>query len=227
VNKQSQTTEVNPPSSLPIGFNPTHVLEDCGVPSRFACMQLKQMEFEIAGSDKKRHLKWEGGFILSGMNGQGKSSWAAAAIKDRMHPDHPESLAVVGVAFFTDINEPKPAWVIPRNSIRWYNFPLLVAEMQNVEIGKHGNREYFLDRIMAPTVVVFDDFGKQRSSDYTTELVYSLIDKRYGEKGDIIVTTNNSYQEISTKDNANASRFRSLTAVTLPDEDRRGEHKWG
>jgi DNA replication protein DnaC len=43
---------------------------------------------------------------------------------------------------------------------------------------------------------VLDDFGVQRGTEWETEMLYDLIDARYGEGNFTIVTTNQSRSEL-------------------------------
>ena len=44
--------------------------------------------------------------------------------------------------------------------------------------------------------LVLDDFGVQRGSEWEMEVLYDLVDARYGDEGFTIVTTNQPLEEI-------------------------------
>lgn len=59
----------------------------------------------------------------------------------------------------------------------------------------HG-REFF-ERIKTYDLLVVDDFGADRGSDYTAELIYNIIDTRICSLKPIVVTTNLSPKEMA------------------------------
>lgn len=56
-------------------------------------------------------------------------------------------------------------------------------------------------------LVIFDDFGAERSTDYALEKVYKVLDDRYRAKLPMIVTTNIELQEMKESDDVRYKRI--------------------
>jgi len=79
------------------------------------------------------------------------------------------------------------------------NFPRILNKIQSAGWGE--NRNEFFDRLQRYELVVIDDLGVERTTDYGMEQVYSVIDTRYRSGKPLIVTTNLSPAEIKTPGN--------------------------
>ena len=55
---------------------------------------------------------------------------------------------------------------------------------------------YYLNSLKTCDLLILDDFGMERRTDYAQEQVFSLIDGRYLARKPLIVTTNLSLQEL-------------------------------
>jgi len=74
------------------------------------------------------------------------------------------------------------------------------------EIGISANNEY-IDRLNQAKLLVVDDLGAERGTDYALEKVYDIIDSRYRCKKPIILTTNLSLQHMKTCEDMRYSRI--------------------
>jgi DNA replication protein DnaC len=74
-------------------------------------------------------------------------------------------------------------------------------------------------------VIVFDDLGIEKVSDWSRQLLYTLIDKMYGECKRVIFTSNLSLKEISDKiDDRIASRLMEMgPVINIGNKDERRE----
>lgn len=74
-------------------------------------------------------------------------------------------------------------------------------------------------------VVVLDDLGIEKVSDWSRQLLYTLIDKLYGECKRVIFTSNMSLKEISEKiDDRIASRLMEMgPVINIGNKDERRE----
>jgi len=70
------------------------------------------------------------------------------------------------------------------------SFVRLLQEMQGFET---DNTE-FIQRLNRAKLLVIDDLGAERGTDYALERVYEVIDSRYRSKKPIILTTNMQYK---------------------------------
>lgn len=68
--------------------------------------------------------------------------------------------------------------------------PVLVTSFPGILAAGWEEREEFLENVNRFPLLVLDDFGAERQSEYANEIVYSVIDRRYKSGKPLIVTTN-------------------------------------
>ena len=73
------------------------------------------------------------------------------------------------------------------------NLPSLIASM-NADYGEQ--REYYNDKIGMAHLLILDDFGVERDTEFSIEQVYEIINARYKTGKPLIVTTNLSMQQL-------------------------------
>lgn len=73
------------------------------------------------------------------------------------------------------------------------NLPSLIAAM-NADYGEQ--REYYNDKISRAHLLILDDFGVERDTEFSIEQVYEIINARYKTGKPLIVTTNLSMQQL-------------------------------
>lgn len=73
------------------------------------------------------------------------------------------------------------------------NLPSLIAAM-NADYGEQ--REYYNDKISKAHLLILDDFGVERDTEFSIEQVYEIINTRYKTGKPLIVTTNLSMQQL-------------------------------
>ncbi len=73
------------------------------------------------------------------------------------------------------------------------NLPSLIASM-NAEYGER--RDYYMDKIGRADLLILDDFGVERGTEYSIEQVYEIVNARYKTGKPLVVTTNLSMQEL-------------------------------
>ena len=61
-----------------------------------------------------------------------------------------------------------------------------------------ADKEYYLNLFLNADLLILDDFGMERQTDYAREQVFNIIDGRYLTKRPLIITTNLSLQEMKT-----------------------------
>ncbi len=76
------------------------------------------------------------------------------------------------------------------------NFASVVNRLQESFIG----REDYLKRLARVPLLIIDDFGIERSTEYMQEQVYNVIDTRYNAKKPLIITTNIPLEKITNPD---------------------------
>ena len=77
-------------------------------------------------------------------------------------------------------------------AVRMTNFALILNDLT---ASFEGRNEYIARLCRAP-LLILDDFGMERGTEYGLEQVYNVIDSRYRSRRPLIVTTNLSLQDL-------------------------------
>lgn len=64
------------------------------------------------------------------------------------------------------------------------------------KVGNTGISEEIIQKLCRPKVLILDDFGAERTTDYVIENMYNVINTRCEHKKPLILTTNLSYQDM-------------------------------
>lgn len=82
------------------------------------------------------------------------------------------------------------------------NYTVIMAPLQDIvadmTANYNANRDSILDRVETCDLLILDDLGVERGTDYMYEHVYDLINTRYLAKKPMIVTTNLSPQQLES-----------------------------
>lgn len=70
------------------------------------------------------------------------------------------------------------------------------ARVVNTMQGMYSGRQEYLDKLVSYPLLIIDDLGAERGSEYMLEQVYSVVDARYQTGRPLIVTTNIPIGEI-------------------------------
>ena len=101
------------------------------------------------------------------------------------------------------------------------NFPTLVSKIQ-----RDGFRSDVTGSLEGYDLLIIDDLGVERDSEYMQEQVYSIIDARYRAKKPLIVTTNLSAEELRNPRNMTAQRiYGRIMERCLPIEFKGGDKR--
>lgn len=73
--------------------------------------------------------------------------------------------------------------------------------------GIRSERRTYIDSLNDPALLVLDDLGSERSSEYMQELVFSVIDSRYESGKPMVITTNLTLQDMKDPQTAQQSRI--------------------
>ena len=101
------------------------------------------------------------------------------------------------------------------NGVRVYmtNFATLINKIQG---SFEGSQEY-IDSLSAYSLLIIDDLGAERNSDYMNEIVYNIIDARYRSGLPMIITTNLTRDELTKpSDVARARIYDRLLERCIP-----------
>ena len=102
------------------------------------------------------------------------------------------------------------------------NFSRIINTLQ----GMYEGKQKYLDSLNEFDLLVIDDLGIERNTEYVNELVYNIIDARYRSGKPMIITTNLKYTELyHAEDTSKARIYSRIIEMCLPvlvsGEDRR------
>lgn len=98
-------------------------------------------------------------------------------------------------------------------AVRMTNFALILNDLT---ASFEGRNEYIVRLCRAP-LLILDDFGMERGTEYGLEQVYNVIDSRYRSRRPLIVTTNLSLQDLQhPQDTAHARIYDRLLEMCAP-----------
>ena len=93
------------------------------------------------------------------------------------------------------------------------NFAHILNEMNN----SFSGRNEVVDRLCRYPLLIIDDFGMERSTEYALEQIYNIVDSRYRSRKPLIVTTNLTSDEIRRpQDTAHARIYDRLLEMCVP-----------
>ena len=97
--------------------------------------------------------------------------------------------------------------------VRMTNFALILNDLA---ASFEGRNEY-ISRLCRYPLLIIDDFGMERGTEYGLEQVYNVIDSRYRSGKPLIVTTNLTLQELQNPpDTAHARIYDRLIEMCAP-----------
>ena len=98
-------------------------------------------------------------------------------------------------------------------AVRMTNFALILNDLT---ASFEGRNEYTARLRRAP-LLILDDFGMERGTEYGLEQIYNVIDSRYRSRRPLIVTTNLSLQNLQhPQDTAHARIYDRLLEMCAP-----------
>ena len=79
------------------------------------------------------------------------------------------------------------------------------------------DRNEYIARLCSFPLLILDDFGMERGTEYGLEQVYNVIDSRYRSRKPVIATTNLTLEELQNpEDTAQARIYDRLTEMCTP-----------
>jgi len=155
------------------------VMERARIPKRYEHCDFESFSTDIGTAQQQQSLKHaklqvegflrdypatEQGLLLAGPSGVGKTHLAVAALKELIHRGHG--------GLFCDYRE------LLKEIQASYN-----AASESTEMG-------ILEPIRAAEVLILDDLGASKPSDWVRDIVSIVLNARYNEKRTTIITTN-------------------------------------
>lgn len=122
----------------------------------------------------------------------------------------PEMLKVnEGLIFYGDTGSGKTfAAACIANALLAKGVPVMVTSLLRI-INTGWDKSEIIANLHRYPLMVLDDLGAERDSEYALETVYTVIDERYKSRKPLIVTTNLSLQEIKNPKNMAYQRIYS------------------
>ena len=97
--------------------------------------------------------------------------------------------------------------------VRMTNFARILNELNN----SFSGRNEAIDKLCRYPLLIIDDFGMERGTDYALEQIYNIVDSRYRSRKPLIVTTNLTLDEIRhPQDTAHARIYDRLLEMCIP-----------
>ena len=97
--------------------------------------------------------------------------------------------------------------------VRMTNFARILNELNN----SFSRRNDVVDKLCRYPLLIIDDFGMERGTEYTLEQIYTIVDSRYRSRKPLIVTTNLSLTELQNpQDTAHARIYDRVLEMCLP-----------
>lgn len=76
------------------------------------------------------------------------------------------------------------------------NFSRILNELTKY----HADKNEIIAGLVSYPLLIIDDLGIERNSEFALEMIYNVVDRRYCTRKPLIVTTNLSYQDMTRKD---------------------------
>ncbi len=174
-----------------------HLIES-GVPKRYVAARITDFAvgFELPGFN-------DSGLYLAGQAGRGKTHLATALLANAME-EHVNQTQV-------------------RLTVKWATIPELLLELRNSFNSQYVDvsEKSVLAKYSNPYLLVLDDLGAEKQTDWTGQSIYALISRRINDCRPTIVTSNFTLEEIHKSDPRLASRLGGMTYLRLEGDDRR------
>ena len=98
-------------------------------------------------------------------------------------------------------------------AVRMTNFALILNDLT----ASYEGRNEYIARLCRAPLLILDDFGMERGTEYGLEQVYNVIDSRYRSRRPLIVTTNIPLQDLQhPQDTAHARIYDRLLEMCAP-----------
>ena len=97
--------------------------------------------------------------------------------------------------------------------VRMTNFARILNELN----GSFSGRNEVVDKLCRYPLLIIDDFGMERGTEYALEQIYNIVDSRYRSQKPLIITTNLTLDELRhPQDTAHARIYDRLLEMCVP-----------
>jgi DNA replication protein DnaC len=193
-----------------------------GIPSRYIESSLENFIGDVDKQvEKWISLKGENLLIQSPKAGNGKTHLAISVMCEKMSSMRDRGLELSLESYQKSSNAFKEYEVIKPTGM-FVNFADLMLEVKASFDSKDINEQDVITKYTNYTILVIDDIGTEKSSDYTQAVIYSILNRRYESMKSTIITTNLSSGDITGSYGSRIlSRIASGEVITLNGEDMR------
>lgn len=206
----------------------TSILTKSGVPERylphsfanFTVNDKTAKAFEVASGWAALQNPKDRGFALIGAPGVGKTHLAVAALRQMARLWGLQRLSETSTEIYRD-----PKTMVEQN-MRFINVPIFMDKLrESIKLSESRAQDLWEFALERASVVVLDDFGKEKATDWVTERLYVLIESRYQHMKSTIVTSNLTLDQLDDLGyGASVSRLQETGRVVRIDaKDQRPE----
>jgi DNA replication protein DnaC len=186
----------------------------CDIPKRFRCKTVFNFEGhnqEVALA--KRAILSGKSVVLSGPSGTGKTHLAVGLARLWYEHNIPIDTRFPWAPTLSDCELDYPQFAAITE----------LLDRLKRDFGDDTARSNVLDRFSRRKLLIIDDIGSEKSSDWARCVIYIMLDRRYRDVRQTIVTTNLSMNELSAQlDDRIASRLAEMgLIIRLKGEDYR------
>lgn len=201
--------------SIPPEFHP----ESCGIPTLYRECTLDNFQGNPSLIASLRKYSG-GGLLIFGNTGVGKTHLAVGLMRE-LDRKQWISRCQINIQRLSERKKPITRAEKPRPGKQFVTVPELLFEIRkSFNVDSNFTEERVLDRFSNVRLLVLDDLGSGKASDFALDTLCFIIDRRYREQRDTIITSNLSLDQIEDRLNARiASRLASweLINITMPD----------
>lgn len=143
------------------------------------------------------------GIFLTGEVGAGKTHAAAALLANAFAIERiPENIGLQG-------------------QVKWILVPELLLNIRESFSGKSESERELVMQYIKPAILVMDDLGIEKVTDWSTSTLYLIIAKRLDNMKTTIITSNLTFQQLEEWEPRIASRLYMYAKINVGDVDRR------
>jgi DNA replication protein DnaC len=127
----------------------------------------------------------------------------------------------IGLLLFGDCGTGKSfyAGCIANEILNRYATPVVVTSIPRIlnQLFNTENKNGYIHRLATVPLLILDDFGSERETDYALEQIFTVIDERYKAEKPIIITTNLSYEQLKNPADIRYKRiYDRIIEMTVP-----------
>lgn len=210
---QESTTDSQPLSKPAIDeqriINKTNEFMERVVPKKFRNANILDCDPKI-----RELCDYDGSVFITGPAGTGKTHLAASLLRDTVYRQ-----GMMRAAW-----DEEDRIRTPKMSYAWQTVPEVLLDLRaSFKERSEETEKEIIDSLSSVDYLVLDDMGAEKSSDFSIQSLYLVIDRRYSEERKTIVTSNLSIAQIADKlGDRIASRIAGMCRVIeLKGRDRR------